>query len=61
MNEIKNENEYVTKKEFKKSVKNMNFLLCAVVLCVLYMYFFKQDLLKEKRKNKEKGKGDQNG
>ena len=41
MNEIKNENEYVTKKEFKKSVRNMNFLLCAVVLCVLYMYFFK--------------------
>lgn len=41
MNEIKKDNEYVTRKEFKKSMKNMNLLLCGLVLCVLYMYFFK--------------------
>lgn len=41
MNEIKKENEYVTKKEFKKSVRNLNLMIIVVALCVLYMWFYK--------------------
>lgn len=40
MNEVKkNENEYVTKKEFKKAVKNINLLIVVIALSVIYMFF----------------------
>lgn len=38
-NELTNQSEYVTKKEFKKSVRNMNLLLFVLAVCVLYIYF----------------------
>ena len=41
-NELTNQNDYVSKKEFKKAVRNMNLLLFALAICVLYIYFCKQ-------------------
>lgn len=38
-NELMNQSEYVSKKEFKKAVRNMNLLLFGLALCVLYIYF----------------------
>lgn len=34
-------NEYVSKKEFKKSIKNLNLMILALCACVMYMWFCK--------------------
>ena len=40
MNESKkNETEYITRKEFKKAVKNMNLMIIVLAVSVLYLYF----------------------
>lgn len=38
-NELTNQSEYVSKKEFKKAMRNMNLLLFVLAVCVLYMWF----------------------
>lgn len=40
MNEAKkNEMEYVTKNEFKKTTRTINFKIIAIAVCVMYMFF----------------------
>lgn len=39
MKNNENQNEYVTKKEFKKSIKNINLLIAVVAVCMIYMFF----------------------
>ena len=40
MNETKkNETEFITRKEFKKAVKNMNLMIIVLAVSVLYLYF----------------------
>lgn len=40
MNETKkNETEFITRKEFKKAVKNMNLMIIGLAGCLLYMWF----------------------
>lgn len=40
MNEVKkNEMEYVTKNEFKKTTRSINVKIIAIALCVMYMFF----------------------